>query len=213
MLSHRSRLALAPILATILAGCGTEAGGDDPGDAPSTAEAVTVRPCAASDTSLFFHGMSGYGRELARTGLCVPELTGNTGFWSEVAFIKAPASTVAGGYSAGRIPLIRRLAKGEGLEQTAVLLDPSYADGPRFEGRTGPDIVDAWLAEDAARRFVLVYLPSSAGWREYAALASRAHGDQVKTCAVTGSHLELPALVTAQLFVDPTTWVSERCAP
>ena len=91
------------------------------------------------------------------------------------------------------------------------MLDPSYADGPRFDGRTGPDIVEAWLDKDPARRFVLVYLPSSAGWREFAALAHGAHGDRVKTCAVTGTHLGLPALVTSELFVDPDAWVAERC--
>jgi hypothetical protein len=33
-----------------------------------------------------------------------------------------------------------------------------------------------------------------------------------KVCAVTGTHLELPALVTSRLFVDPETWVTQRCA-
>jgi len=94
-----------------------------------------------------------------------------------------------------------------------VMLDPSWADGPRFEGKTPADIVDAWLAHDSTRRFVLVYLPSSAGWRELAALGAGVHADQVRVCPVTGSHLELPALVTAQLFVDPDAWVTQRCAP
>lgn len=195
------------------AGANDEAddGADDPDQG---SDALGAKPCAATDTSLFFHGMHGYGRELAKPGLCAPKLTnsGAGSFWSDLAFTAAPAAKVAGGYSAGRIPLIRRLAKGEGAEHTAVMLDPSYSDGPRFEGRTGPAIVDAWLDGDSARRFVLVYSPASTGWREFAALTSGAHGDQVKVCAVTGSHLELPGIVTAQLFVDPETWVRERCA-
>ena len=125
--------------------------------------------------------------------------------------MRAPAAKIAGGYSAGRIPLIRRLEKNESLETTAVMLDPSYADGPRFDGLTGPSIVDAWLDHDPARRFILVYLPASAGWREFAALTTGAHKDQVKICPMTGSHLDLPALVTAKLFVDPETWFAERC--
>ena len=212
----RLALAFAVALAGAMAGC---AGPSDEGDEAADergegSDALGAKLCAASDTSLFFHGMHGYGRELAKPGLCAPKLnnSGPGSFWSDVAFTAAPAATVAGGYSAGRIPLIRRLEKGEGPEQTAVMLDPSYSDGPRFEGRTGPAIVDAWLDGDAARRFVLVYSPASTGWREFAALASGAHRGQVKVCAVTAPHLELPGIVTAQLFVDPETWVRERCA-
>lgn len=216
MARPRRRLAFSVALAGLLAGCAADQGAPEDADAdPSSgSEAVTAKPCAATDTSLFFHGMSGYGRELAQPGLCVPSLAnaGANGFWSDVAFTRAPAAAIVGGYSAGRIPLVRRLAKDSGSAQTAVMLDPSYADGPRFDGRTGPDIVEAWLDHDAARRFVLVYLPSSAGWREYAALAKGPHAAQVNVCAVAGTHLELPARVTAQLFVDPDAWVAERCA-
>ena len=219
MASGRSRLLLFhALLASSVAGCASESGDAARGEAdPATgAEAVTAKPCLATDTSLFFHGLSGYGRELAQPGLCVPAVDngGASGFWSDVAYTRAAGAAVVGGYSAGRIPLVRRLAKGEGLEPTAVMLDPSYADGARFDGRTGPDIVDEWLDDDAARRFVLVYLPSSAGWHEYAALRAGVHGQQVTVCPIAGghSHLELPALVTAKLFADPDAWVAERCA-
>lgn len=221
MTAHGSGYLRQAALALILAGaapvtgCAAAADDADPGDAdPSSgAAAVTEQPCLATDTTLFFHGLSGYGRELAQSGLCVPKIanSGEGGFWSDYAFTPAPSSKVVGGYSAGRIPLLRRLAKGEGPETTAVMLDPSYADGPRFEGRTGPSIVDAWLAKSAERRFVLVYLPSSAGWREFAALARGAHAEQVKVCAVTGTHLGLPALVTAKLFTSTDAWLAERC--
>jgi hypothetical protein len=212
MLTNRSVLALVALVALSVAGCASDPGATDDDPASGT-DAVTTRPCLATDSALFFHGLSGYGRELATSGLCVPSVgnSGANGFWSDVAFIPAPAATIVGGYSAGRLPLVRRLAKGEGSEQTAVMLDPSYSDGPRFEGRTGPAIVDEWLDRDAARRFVLVYSPSSTGWSEYAALATGVHADQVKVCSVTGSHLELPRVVTSQLFVDPATWVTQRC--
>ena len=46
------------------------------------------------------------------------------------------------------------------------MLAPPYSDGARFEGVTGPTVVTRWLDADAARRFVFVYSPASAGWRE-----------------------------------------------
>ncbi len=212
----RSAHALALVVSIALAGCASESGDADDSDAaPSSgSEAVSAKPCLATDSALFFHGLNGFGRQLARPGLCVPALGEETGFWSDVAYTKAAAAEVVGGYSAGRIPLLRRLAKGEGLERTAVLLDGSWADGPRFDGRTGPSIVDAWLDKDPERRFVLVYLPSSAGWREFVALASGAHKDQVTVCPIAGnhSHGELPEIVTPKLFLDPDAWVTERCA-
>ena len=218
MARARWRMAACLVLAGSLVACAAQPGdAEDIGDTPpsSGSEAVTAKPCLATDSSLFFHGLSGYGREIARPGLCLPSLSnsGDNSFWSDVAYLSAPAATVVGGYSAGRIPLLRRLAKGDGLEETAVMLDPSWADGPRFDGRTGPAIVDSWLGHDAARKFVLVYLPASAGWKEFAALATGAHAEQVTVCPITGhhEHLELPGLVTAQLFTDPAAWVTDRC--
>ncbi len=215
-----NRRALLGVVAAFagLAGCAADTDGAsdlDPGDPDeeTSASAQTTRTCASTDDALFFHGMHGYGRDLGGGGVCAPRLenTGANGFWSGAAFTSAPGAEVVGGYSAGRIPLIRRLAADRGRERTAVLLDGSWSDGARFEGKTGPAIVEAWLAADPSRTFVLVYIPSSAGWREYAALASGPAASQVKVCAVRTGHLELPRVVGSSLLRAPSSWLSERC--
>src|SRR5688572_22109367 len=211
MLTAR-KLALFAVLSLVAQGCASESG-DDPGDGLETGSDDVTSSCATTDDALFFHGMSGYGRELAKPGLCVPKITdsGATGFMSGVAFTRADAAKVVGGYSAGRLPLVRRLQKGEGTETTAIMLDPSYSDGARFQGKTGPSIVEKWLADDETRRFVLVYSPSSTGWREYAALADGPQGARVRVCSVNGGHLELPRKVGSELFLDTDAWLEERC--
>jgi hypothetical protein len=217
-MARHVRFGLVAFIA-LLAGCAAETDGSDldPGDpdeeSGSSSSAQTTATCAGSDDALFFHGMHGYGRELGGGGICAPRLenAGANGFWSAAAFMKAPGAEVVGGYSAGRIPLVRRLASGRGMERTAVLLDGSWADGARFEGRTGPAIVKAWLEADPSRTFVLVYIPSSAGWREYQALASGPVASQVKVCAIRTTHLELPRVAGPKLMLDPEGWLAERC--
>jgi len=213
-----SAVAAVVAVAAVAPGCAADssADGGDPGDEPagSSSNAVSSAKCTETDRSLFFHGMYGYGRELAATDLCLPRIgdDASTGFWSDVAHVKAPASKVVGGYSAGRIPLLRRLAKGEAKETVAVMLDPSYSDGPRFAGKTGPSIVSAWLEASDDRRFVLVYSPTSTGWNEYAELARGPLAARVKVCKVKGAHVDLPRLVGSDLFLDPAGWVERRCA-
>jgi hypothetical protein len=221
MRSARVLLASVSIACAALAsGCaaGPDGAGEDEDDL-SAAQAYSGRSapaprCAETDRGLFFHGMSGFGRQIGGEGLCTPAIVndGPNDFWSDVAFASAPSARVVGGYSAGRIPMLRRLAANRGDATTAVLLDGSWADGPRFGGKTGPDLVRAWLEADTSRRFVLVYLPSSAGWREYVALARGSVGDRVTACAMThGSHGELSRIVGPELFLDPEAWLRDRC--
>lgn len=182
----------------------------DPDEDAALAQTVSATPsCASSDQALFFHGLQGYGREIRTSGLCAPSITAFSG---PVASTSAPAATVVGGYSAGRIPLLLRMQKGKAKEKTAIMLDGSWADGRRYSGKTGPEIVSDWLSEDPERKFVLVYLESSAGWREYEALTSGPVASQITTCAVGGmSHFDLPRFVSADLFLDPDTWLADRC--
>lgn len=203
------------LLAVLVAACSapSEETADD-GTGALTGKSAPAPSCDASDTALFFHGLNGGGHELGGDGICAPAIAngGASGFWSDVAFASAPSARVVGGYSAGRIPLIRRLEADDAHETTAVLLDGSWADGPRYDGRTGPDIVRKWLERDPTRVFVLVHLDSSAGWREYAALAQGDVGERVKICTVThGVHGELARIVGPELFLDPEAWLRERC--
>jgi len=213
MLARRAALALSLSSVLFAVGCSSETDGNvDPGDEiGGETDDVSGTACNPADEALFFHGLSGYGRELTTSKLCVPRIADN-GFFGAVAFARADGARIVGGYSAGRLPLVRRLARGEGRETTAVMLDPSYSDGARFEGKTGPSVVGKWLEADEQRRFVLVYSPSSTGWREYAQLADGPLRNQVRVCSVEGGHLELPRKVTAKLFLDPDAWLDERCA-
>jgi hypothetical protein len=187
-----------------LACSGDKSAGND------TAEGALEQACRATDRTLYFHGTSGYGRELARPGVCAPRVEE---FWSDdLARIDARATDVLAGYSAGRIPVLRRLDAGVAIEKTVVLLDPSWVDGRRFAGKTGPEIVEAWLNADRARRFVLVYSPSSVGHREYASLATLEHiGTQVMVCKLDGQHLDLPRLAGPELLLSIDQWLATRC--
>jgi hypothetical protein len=209
MLARRtvSSLFVVGVVATVALGCSSSSDVDPGDDDLGTGNDDVVSACKPTDDAIFFHGLSGFGREITTARLCVPKIenTGASGFWSGVAFTRAENAKVVGGFSAGRLPLVRRLARGEGNEATAIMLDPSYSE-------TGPSIVEAWLAANEERKFVLVYSPSSTGWSEYAALAAGPHGDRVRVCAVPGAHAELPRKVGAELFLDPESWLDTRCS-
>jgi hypothetical protein len=143
--------------------------------------------------------------------MCDPDIDKRGGFWSNVDLEPAPGAKVVGGFSAGRIPLVRRLAAGAANEKTAIMLDPSYSDGARFDGKTGPDIVTKWLRDDPARRFIFVYSTKSVGWSEYMEIALTDVGPRMRVCSVTKNHADVPGFVTAQLFLDLDRWLLERC--
>ena len=190
-------------------GCGSPDDGAAP-DESTVDDALTTQSCDAADTAVFFHGMGGAGRELGGPGLCVPRMS-DSEFSSSIASVEAPGARVVGGYSAGRLTLLKRLASEAGHESVAIMLDPSYSDGRRFSGSTGPEIVTRWLDGDASRRFVFLYSTSSVGWREYMELTRGPHADRVRVCVLHGAHLTLPATVGRKLFVDVDAWVTERC--
>ncbi len=205
---HRTlALLLCGLIGATTACSGAEPVADE-SDRSDDALSATGATCADADGAVFFHGLQGLGRELAGDGLCVPRLDV---FSIDNPFVDAPSATVVGGYSAGRLPLLGRLASGRGREATAVMLDPSYSDGRRFNGRTGPSIVADWLAGDRARRFVFVYSRQSTGWVEYLSLKEGPVASQVRVCPMNGAHGDLPRLVTRRLFTDVDAWLAERC--
>lgn len=183
----------------------------EPPDAGSPAE---TGPCAADDAVLYFHGRGRQGLEVASEGICAPRLEddGAPGFWAdETALVSAPGAAVVAGFSAGRIPLLRRLKDGSSGERVAALIDPSWADGPRFDGATGPDIVARWLEADDARAFVLIYSPDAAGHAEYRVLADGPLSARIRVCAVPVPHAEVPAAVGSAFLRDPLAWIASAC--
>lgn len=124
----------------------------------------------------------GCEKSLAGDEVFIPATNGKP--WGQTYLKGTSTPKTLGGYSSGRIALLRRLAlKNDG--DWAVMLDPSWDDGtrdfldddnpatrPSVKPTTGPAIVKAWLSARADRRFLLVYSTTSAGSKGYAALTS-----------------------------------------
>lgn len=204
----RSASIIVGLVTFVLAGCSGTSTDDESSGASD--DALSAQSCADADTAVFFHGMGGAGRELTTDGLCLPRMT-DAQFQSSIALIDAPSATTMAGYSAGRLSLLKRMGSGNGNETTAIMLDPSWPDGARFDGKTGPQVVAKWLAGDTARRFVFLYSTSSTGWKEYTALQDGAYADRVRVCVLHGDHLSLPKKVGAKLFLDTDRWLDEKC--
>lgn len=189
------------------------------GDSKADGAACSVARCGdPTAANVLFPGnpaCSGGGceRGLAGPELYVPPRNGKP--WGDTYQLGTEAPVTLSGYSSGRIALLRRLALiGDG--ENAVLLDPSWPDGARdFAGRgpeRGEDIVRAWLLDDPARTFTLVYSRRSIGWSNYAALATSEVGAQVKVCSVDQPHLLVPKIRgIGEVLIDPIAWDNGRC--
>lgn len=164
----------------------------------------------------------GCEKSLAGDEVFIPATNGKP--WGQTYLKGTSTPKTLGGYSSGRIALLRRLAlKNDG--DWAVMLDPSWDDGtrdfldddnpatrPSVKPTTGPAIVKAWLAARADRRFLLVYSTTSAGSKGYAALASDPEvGSRVRACAVTVGHLDVPKTVGAKVMTQPAEWITTSC--
>jgi hypothetical protein len=215
------------MLATAVAGCASAPDEDQdlPQDADSVGKAdASTRTCATvrcgnpEALNLLFPGnpaCSGKGceRALADDELYIPPRNGLP--WADTYELGTISPDTVSGYSSGRIALLRRLALiGDGLH--AVLVDPSWPDGLRdFAGRgpeRGEDIVKAWLSDDPARTFLLIYSRRSTGWSGYAALQTSEVGARVKVCAVDQPHLLVPTVpYLHDALVDPVSWDNGAC--
>ena len=222
----RAGAALAVVVGLVgAAGCAAADGLDAPQDADpeagllAPAQSCATERCGDPDArNVLFPGnpaCSGGGceRGLAGDDLYIPPRNGAP--WQDTYALGTRAPDTLSGYSSGRIALLRRLALiGDGAH--AVLLDPSWPDGLRdFTGRgpqRGEDIVQAWLAADPGRTFLLIYSTRSTGWSEYAALQHGEVAAQVKVCAVDEPHLRVPAVPGVHdALVDPDAWDNGRC--
>jgi hypothetical protein len=156
----------------------------------------------------------GCERALAGDDLFIPPRNGRP--WQDTYELGTRSPDTLSGYSSGRIALLRRLALvGDGAH--AVMVDPSWPDGARdFTGdgpEHGEDIVQAWLRDDPARTFLLIYSTRSVGWSGYAALRDSEVGARVKVCAVDKPHLLVPAVPGLHAaLVDPDAWDNGACA-
>ena len=196
----------------------------------------TVGPCGTDSAAVFFHGLGGAGRDVMSTPhVCVPSIGNDEFATTDTTPGYAPEAEkmhVVAGFSAGRIPLIRRLEQDTRLHGTsltyAVLLDPSWADGSIYRKytadcsrylRTGPEIVAEWLATDVSRHFILAYL-SDAGSSEYSALAESKTKDTAglpiaaRVCVVkvaASDHLGVPRALGNSILTDPAGWARRYC--
>ena len=218
--------AVAGVAAAALVGCaGAAASLDQPQDADPRAgqlaprQSCQVVSCGDPDApNILFPGNpacdgGGCERGLASDVLYIPPRNGQP--WDDTYALGTRAPYTLSGYSSGRIALLRRLALiGDGAH--AVLLDPSWPDGLRdFTGRgaaRGEDIVEAWLAADPMRTFLLIHSTRSTGWAEYAALQTSDVGARVKVCAVDQPHLLVPTVARLHdALVDPVAWDNGTC--
>lgn len=203
-------------LAVVASLCVTALGCADLDEGVGTSEDALASGSEEADHILFPGDPAcggGCERSLASDDLFIPARNGSP--WGDTWSLGKARVDVAGGYSSGRIALLRRLALAPTAQRVAVLLDPSWNDGERnFAGAvtTGPKLVEQWLAGDPTRRFVLIHSTSSTGWAEYEALRQSAVGGRVRVCSVVAPHLEVPSVVGRGALLAPETWEGGRCA-
>jgi hypothetical protein len=110
------------------------------------------------EDGIFFHGMDLYGcceahqflkhtrvPDLYQISKAHPFADGSDARWLPYAAV--------GGYSAGRKPFSRYVAKHGKMLKYAFLLDPSYGDNIKY----GEDIFAPWLSGGADRRLLVLY--------------------------------------------------------
>ncbi len=202
------RLSLLFVSSIVAAGCASEVGDDD---SDSSESGVSVVSGSVTSDHILYPGDPACGgpceRPVAAADLFIPARNGSP--WGDTYKLGKAKVDSAGGYSSGRIALLRRLVFTPDGQRVALLLDPSWPDGARnFAGtvRTGPSIVKEWLQGDPSRRFVLVRSTASTGWKEYDALRTSEVGERVRVCTVTVGHLDVPRTVGHAALVAPDTW-------
>lgn len=226
----RARSALGTLVALTLAGfslstleaCSAEVG--DPNDTQNGSEEALGSATAAN---ILFPGDPACGggceRSLAGPELFIPATSGKP--WGQTYTQGTATPTVVGGFSSGRIALLRRL----GLKNDAswaVMLDPSWEDGardfldddnpstnPSVKATTGAAIVKNWLTSDSKRKFLLVYSTKSQGWSGYAALRDDPTvGSRVSVCTVSVGHVDVPNTVGSVALTNPAKYIT-TCTP
>jgi len=205
--------------ASVLFACSAELGETPP---DGSEEALGT----ATAANILFPGDAACGggceRSLAGTDLFIPASSGRP--WGETYKLGTDKPVTVGGFSSGRIALLRRLAL-KNDASWAVMLDPSWDDGsrdfldddnpqtrPSTRSTTGPAIVKTWLGAQKDRRFLLVYSTRSQGWSGYAALRDDpAVAARVTVCAVSVNHADVPNTVGRTALTSPEKWIATSC--
>ena len=118
-----------------------------------------------------------------------------------------PELSIAGGFSAGRVPLFKRMSKipesGVSALKTAVLVDPSFDDEAQASiGGHPKDILKNWLSLPASKLY-FIYNPSSAGWRDIKDVISEFSQEKVRFCTVNIKHDEIAQKLQLDLVKNP----------
>jgi hypothetical protein len=214
MMRRRLELRSLSLTALLLAsGCAATTSDEEAGSTEAAVNAVS-----GSETSdhILYPGDPACGgpceKSIAGADLYIPARNGSP--WGDTYALGKEKVDSAGGYSSGRIALLRRLAFLPNGQRVALLLDPSWPDGERnFTGSvtTGPNIVKTWLEGAPNRKFVLIHSTTSVGWKEYDALRSSTVGAQVRVCSVAAGHLDVPKTVGHGAIVAPDQWDNGTC--
>lgn len=207
--------ALLSLLGALAVGCAGESDGEEAG-ASGSALGFEQAP------NILFPGdpaCSGLGCEaaLASSSLFIPDRSGSP--WGDTYALGVAEAQSVGGFSSGRIALLRRLMFQPNGQKWAVMLDPSWEDGARdfardgkYVSTTGAAIVTAWLRGDPARQFMILSNPDLDGEESYVALQGVADiGARVKVCTAKIAHRDFPVAVGAAAITSPATWDNGTC--
>jgi hypothetical protein len=226
--AHAGGVKLALALVVALSGCAVafdyDEGQDaDPADmekADLASQSCETVACGNDNADvILFPGNpacpnGGCERGLASDDIYIPPRSGRP--WGDTYEQGVAPARVLAGYSSGRIALLRRLALvNDG--QHAIMLDPSWVDGPRDFLGQGPmnaeDIVRTWLRQDPTRMFTIIYSTRSAGYGVYRGLRDDAQvGARVRVCTVSEPHLLVPTVRDLKkALVDPLSWDNGTC--
>jgi hypothetical protein len=179
-----------------LIGCADETAEEDLEEASQEVTGVS----RSEDGIAYFHGMDHLGlsaraiRESApSTDVLAPRLS-NAALQGEPstttrAFLRGRRRGVVGGYSLGRVPVLRLMAENTPGLTRAIILDPTFDSASGLGKGTGGAIARRWLEGDEGRSLLLVYGDATIGLggeRSYvAALDKHPRAD---LCRVRGDH-------------------------
>jgi hypothetical protein len=126
------------------------------------ADPKSEKKYAKDEDGIFFHGLNLGGccdahKVLKHTRIPDGSATGGFGKDNDKRWLKYPS---VGGYSAGRVPMVRYVDNNGDTLKYAFVLDPSYSDKKNW----GNDVLKDWIsADDDDRKLLVIYGSASTG--------------------------------------------------